>query len=91
TQILRALLADDGVDGIIFIAFATPDANPYRPLVEVIQENLRKPVFFSLIGEKESMERCRVFLEGNRIPMFLLPEMGVKVFSHMWRYARIAQ
>jgi len=36
------------------------------------------------------MERCRVFLEENRIPIFLLPEMGVKVFSQMWRYARIA-
>lgn len=90
TEILRALLTDDGVDGIIFITFATPDVEPYRPLVEVIQENLNKPVFFSLIGEKEDMERCRVFLEGHRIPMFLLPEMGVKVFSHMWRYARIA-
>ena len=90
TEILRALLTDDGVDGIIFITFATPDAEPYRPLVEIIQENLNKPVFFSLIGEKEDMETCRVFLEGNRIPMFLLPEIGVKVFSHMWRYARIA-
>lgn len=90
TEILRALLTDDGVDGIIFISFATPDVEPYRPLVEVIQENLRKPVLFSLLGEKESMERCRVFLEGNRIPIFLLPEMGVKVFSLMWRYARIA-
>ena len=91
TEILRALLTDDGVDGIIFISFAMPDVEPYRPLVEVIQENLKKPVFFSLIGEKGDMEGCRAFLEGNRIPMFLLPEMGVKVFSHMWRYARIAK
>jgi len=91
TEILRALLTDDGVDGIIFISFAMPDVEPYRPLVEVIQENLKKPVFFSLIGEKGEMEGCRVFLERNRIPMFLLPEMGVKVFSHMWRYARIAK
>ena len=90
TEILRALLTDDGVDGIIFITFATPDAEPYRPVVRVIQENLHKPVFFSLIGEKEDMESCRVFLEKNRIPMFLLPEMGVKVFSQMWQYARIA-
>jgi len=89
TEILRALLTDDGVDGIIFISFATPDVEPYSPLVEVIQENLKKPVFFSLIGEKESMEKCRGFLEKNRIPMFLLPEIGVKVFSYMWRYARI--
>ena len=91
TEILHALLTDDGVDGIIFISFAMPDVEPYRPLVEVIQENLKKPVFFSLIGEKGDMEGCRAFLEGNRIPMFLLPEMGVKVFSHMWRYARIAK
>ncbi len=90
TAILRALLADDGVDGIIFITFATPNVEPYRPLVEVLRENLRKPVFFSLIGEKMDMEICQVFLEKNRIPMFLLPEMGVKVFSLMWRYARIA-
>ncbi len=88
TEILRALLEDDGVHGIIFISFATFGADPYRPLVEVIQERLSKPVFFSLLGSKENVEACRAFLEEHRIPFYLFPEMAVRVFAHMWRYAR---
>ncbi len=88
TEILRALLEDDGVHGIIFISFATFGADPYRPLVEVIQQRLSKPVFFSLLGSRENVEVCRAFLEEHRIPFYLFPEMAVRVFAHMWRYAR---
>lgn len=36
------------------------------------------------------MATCRTSLKGKRVSMFLLHGMGIKVFSHMWRYAKIA-
>ncbi len=88
TEILRALLEDDGVHGIIFISSAAFGADPYRPLVKVIHERLTKPVLFSVIGPRENVEACRAFLEEQRIPFYLFPEMAVRVFAHMRRYAR---
>jgi acyl-CoA synthetase (NDP forming) len=87
TEILRALFEDDGVHGIIFISFAVFGADPYRPLVEMIQEHRSKPVFFSLLGVKEEIEACRAFLEENQIPCYPFPEMAVRVLAHMRRYA----
>jgi len=88
TEILRALLDDHGVHGIIFISSAAFGANPFRPLVEVIHERLTKPVFFSLLGARENVEACRALLEEHRIPFYLFPEMAVRVFANMRRYAR---
>ena len=88
TEILNALLEDDGVHGILFISFALFGPDPYRPLVEMIRERLTKPVFFSLLGTLEDVEACRAFLEDNGIPFYLFPEMAVRVFAHMRRYAR---
>jgi len=88
TEIVKALLDDHGVHGIIFISFALFGLDPYRPLVEAVKENPNKPVFFSLLGAREEVEACGNFLEQNRIPFYLFPEMGVRVFAHMWRYAR---
>jgi acyl-CoA synthetase (NDP forming) len=88
TTIVRALLEDDGVDGILFISFAIFGHQPYIPVMELIREKKAKPVFFSLMGAKEDVEDCRSFLEGNGIPCFLFPEMAVRVFAHMRRYAR---
>jgi acyl-CoA synthetase (NDP forming) len=87
TEILRALLADDGVHGIVFISFAIYGPEPYRPLVEILKEGLSKPVFFSLLGSRENVEACREFVEQNGIPFYLFPEMAVRVFAHMWRYS----
>ncbi len=87
-EILRALLDDDGVHGIVFISFGEYGPEPYRPLVEVIMEKPVKPVFFSLYGIKENVEVCREFMEQHGIPFYLFPEMAVRVFAHMWHYAR---
>jgi len=54
----------------------------------VIHERLTKPVLFSFIGPRENVEACRAFLEEQRIPFYLFPEMAVRVFAHMRRYAR---
>ena len=88
TEILRALLEDDGVHGIVFISFATFATDPYRPLVDVIKKHPDKPVFFSVLGDKDELEACREFLEKHQIPSYLFPEMAVRVFAHMRRYAR---
>jgi len=87
TDILKALLEDDGVHGIMFISFALFGSDPYLPLVEVIQKHRNKPVFFSLLGEHQEVEACRLLLETHRIPFCLFPEIAVRVFAHMWRYA----
>jgi len=87
-QILHALLEDDGVHGIIFISFAIYGPDPYRPLVEVIRNRLTKPIFFALLGDKKKVAACREFMEQNGIPFYIFPEMAVRVFAHMWRYAR---
>ena len=91
TKILRTLLEDDGVHGVIFISFARQASENFLPHVEIIHEHKKKPVFFSLIGVKEDVEANRAFLERNGIPFYLFPEMGIRVFANMWRYAALIQ
>jgi acetyltransferase len=89
-EILRVLLEDEGVNGIIFISFARAGVEPYQPLVEFIQERRIKPVFLTVLGTKEEVEACWGLLEEHRIPFYRFPEMAVRVMAHMWRYARTA-
>jgi acetyltransferase len=91
TEILRAFLEDRGVDGIICISFADSKPEIYRPMVDMIRGESNKPVFFSLLGAKKDIDACQNFLEDNRIPCFDFPEMAVRVFAHMWKYAQIKQ
>jgi len=88
TAILQALLEDNEVDGIIFISFANSGPEPYQPVVDLIQKGCSKPLFFSLLGAKKDIEVSRGFLEENRIPCYDFPEMAVRVFARMWKYAR---
>jgi acyl-CoA synthetase (NDP forming) len=60
-------------------------------MVEMIRRESTKPVFFSLLGAKKDIEMCQNFLEENRIPCFEFPEMAVRVFAHMWKYAQIRE
>jgi acetyltransferase len=85
-EILKALLEDDGVDGIIWISFANRGPEIYRPMADLLLERRPKPVFFSLLGSKEDKEACEGFLEGNRLPCYDFPEHAVQVFAHMLRY-----
>jgi acyl-CoA synthetase (NDP forming) len=89
TEILKALLEDDGVDGIIWISFANRGPEIYRPAVELLLEQRTKPVFFSLLGAKKDLEACRAFLEENRLPCYDFPEHAVRAFAQMWRYGRV--
>ncbi len=91
TQILRALLMDPGVHGVVFISFARSDIQSFLPLVEVVKEKGNKPVFFSLLGTREDVEGDRDFLEKHGIPFYSFPETAVRVFARMWRYARKAK
>ena len=89
--ILKALLDDKDVDGIVFISFA--DANPevYQPIVDILKTDRRKPVFLSLLGDSKDRETCQSFLDGNGLPCYDFPEYAVRVFAHMRQYARIRE
>jgi acyl-CoA synthetase (NDP forming) len=88
-EILKALLEDDGVEGVIWISFANKGPEMYRPMADLLLEQRPKPVFFSLLGAKKDIEVCQGFLEGNRLPCYDFPEHAVRVFAHMWRYGRV--
>ena len=88
TEILKALLEDSGVDGIIFISFADARAEIYRPMAELLRGHRPKPVFFSLLGAKKDMETCQNLLEEHQLPCFDFPEYAVRVFANMWKYAQ---
>jgi acyl-CoA synthetase (NDP forming) len=90
-ETVKALLEDDGVHGVFFISFAVDGNDQYRAVVDLVRERRTKPVFFSLLGKEDDVESCRQLVEGNRIPFYLFPDAGVRVFKHMWRYAQIAQ
>jgi acyl-CoA synthetase (NDP forming) len=88
TEILRALLDDDGVHGIVLISFAAFGVELYYPIVELINAQRSKPIFVTLLGSQEDVRIMGDYLLDQRIPFFPFPEMVIRVFSHMWRYAR---
>jgi len=87
-EIFEALLDDREVDGIFFVSFAIGDPRPLDPILDLIRGRSQKPVFFTLMGHKEDVEVCEAYVEDNGVPFYLLPEKGVRVFSHMLTYAR---
>jgi acyl-CoA synthetase (NDP forming) len=87
-EIFSALLDDHEVDGILFVSFAINDPSHLDPLLELVRKRPEKPVFFTLMGHKEDVEACQSYVEENGVPFYLLPEKGVRVFSHMLGYAR---
>ena len=91
SEIVKALLDDDGVDGIIFISFADRNPEVHRPLIEAVGANRSKPVFVSLLGDGQDKEANERLLEAGGIPCFDYPEQAVSVFARMRRYARIRE
>lgn len=89
SEIMRALLDDDGVDGIIFISFADKNPQVYQSMIDIVKADRRKPVFISLLGDSQDKAVCERFLDAGGIPCYDFPEQAVHVFSHMHRYARI--
>jgi acetate---CoA ligase (ADP-forming) len=94
-EILKALMDDGDVHGVVFIAYAQPGSQagaqpyqPYVPIVEALKERNDKPVFFSLLGEKSDLLNTQTFLDESGFPCYDFPEMAVRVFSRMWAYAR---
>lgn len=86
--ILEALMEDPNVHGIISISFANAGAELYHPIVEALQGKCTKPLFFSLLGNKRDFQECQTYLEESGFPCYDMPEMAVRVFARMWRYAR---
>ncbi|MFC1824649.1 acetate--CoA ligase family protein [Thermodesulfobacteriota bacterium] len=88
TEVMRALLEDEGVDAVVFIGFGTPEVEQYRPIVKAIREQPTKPVLFSLLGRIDDSEMCRIYLRDHRIPSYSLPESAIRVLGHLLRYAK---
>ena len=91
TEIAKALMDDDGVDGIVFISFAERVPEMLQPLVDLLKADRRKPVFFSLLGAVEDRVICERLLEAGGLPCYDYPEHAVRVFSRMRQYARLRQ
>lgn len=90
-EIMKALLEDGGVDGIIFISFANAGPEPLQPMVDLLAEKCTKPVFFSFLGAQKDIDVCQNFMEEHRLPCYDFPEMAVRVFAHMRKYARVKE
>jgi acyl-CoA synthetase (NDP forming) len=88
-EILKALLDDEGVHGILFIGFAMLGEEMFRPMAEVIRGNPSKPVFASLLGSREDISIAEDFLRSERIPVTPFPETAIQVFARMWRYVQM--
>lgn len=86
--ILEALLEDDGVNGIIFIAFAQMGTDMYLPVLDAIEGKLTKPLFFTLLGTWDDLYATYRLLLSRRIPCVPYPETAVRAITHMWRHAR---
>ena len=91
TEVVKALLDDQGVDGIVFISFAEPNPEVYQSLIDVVQSDRRKPVFASLLGDNRDKAACEHLLDSGGLPCFDFPEQAVRVFARMRQYAKIRQ
>ncbi|MDD3250599.1 MAG: CoA-binding protein [Smithellaceae bacterium] len=91
TEVVKALLDDQGVDGIVFISFAEENPGVYQSLVDVVQADRRKPVFASLLGDNRDKVACEHLLEAGGVPCCDFPEQAVRVFARMRQYAGIRQ
>ena len=87
-EILKALLKDDGVHGIVLISFVMDGPKPFYPLVELLNQHHDKPVFITLMGPKEDVRNCGDYLASQKIPCYPFPETAVRVFSNMWNYRK---
>jgi len=86
--ILKALMEDEGVHGIIFISFAIFGSDAYLPIVELLEGRMNKPVFFTTFGAREDVEACKELLLAHRVPYVYIPETAARAMAHMWRHAR---
>ena len=87
TEVVKALLDDRGVDGIVFISFAEENAKVYQSLIDTVQADRRKPVFVSLLGDSKDKAACEHLLDSGGLPCYDLPEQAVRVFARMRHYA----
>ena len=91
TEVVKALLDDGNVDGVIFISFADKNPEAHRPLIETVGANRCKPVFVSLLGDGRDKVANESLLEAGGIPCYDYPEQAVAVFARMRQYAKIRE
>lgn len=82
-------LKDDGVDGILVILTPqemTDSAEIAEKIVE-LSKKTDKTILASWMGESDVKEGRKVLEKGN-IPVYRIPEDGVRTFMNMYRYSR---
>ena len=84
-------LKDKNVDGALVILTPQSMTKPMeiaKSLIEIYNKHPEKPVYGVWMGE-EDVELGRKSLEKGNIPVFKVPENGVRVFMAMYNYTRI--
>lgn len=87
-MVLRLLLKDPFVDGVMVIYLPYPSINPKdvaQSVVNAFMSNSNTPIFTTWLGD-ESVLTSREFLNSKGIPTFVTPEQAVRSFIYMYRY-----
>jgi acetyltransferase len=85
----EAVLADDGVDGVLVILTpqAMTKAGEIAREIVTLGKKYSKPILASWMGQKDVDEGCEI-LESGDIPVFRIPENAVNTFMSMYKYTR---
>ncbi|MFW6014353.1 MAG: acetate--CoA ligase alpha subunit [Nanoarchaeota archaeon] len=86
-------LKDKNVDGALVVLTPQSMTKPMeiaKGLIEIYKRHPKKPVYGVWMGE-EDVELGRKSLEKGDIPVFKVPESGVRVFMAMYNYTRIKE
>ena len=84
---INALIEDSGVDGVIVVLVVVKGMTlPFD--IDILKEGRRldKPLFFSIIGDKDCVERMTRVLEGRRFPVYPDVRRAVRALAAMNRY-----
>ncbi|MEN8243544.1 MAG: CoA-binding protein [Thermodesulfobacteriota bacterium] len=80
---METVLADESVDGLMFIIGALSTTEGLDNIIRVVEAQ-PKPVLVATVGSLIKNERNRAIIErlgNNRVPCFLTPERAVRAFQ----------
>ncbi len=96
SEVLKLLMQDDDIDGIIFMT-TPPGFIGDEELAEAILEGYRsipaenrKPLL-SVMMAGNAVRQCRVLLEAGGVPTFEYPDDAARVMSNLVRYSSYRQ
>lgn len=95
-DVLKLLMQDDDIDGIIFMT-SPPGFIKDEELAEAILEAYnsvppeKKKPLFSVLLAGNAVAKCRTILEGEGLPTFEYPDDAARVMVNMVRYSAYRQ